>query len=192
MVLGIMEPPVFSTSRLIVRLLSQRDIPTVIRYYSENRRFLEPFEPIRPRSFYTPEFWSPQIDKSLIEFSYDRSLRLFIFKKSQPDQVIGSANFTQMVQGVSYACFLGYSLAENEQGKGYMTEALQTVIQYVFEDLNMHRIVANYMPHNRRSGNVLRRLGFVVEGYARDYLLIDGKWEDHVLTSLLNPNWQET
>ncbi len=85
---------------------------------------------------------------------------------------------------------MGYSLAETEQSKGYMTEALQAAIQYVFQELNMHRIMANYMPHNQRSGNVLKRLGFVVEGYARDYLLIKGQWQDHILTSLTNPNWQ--
>jgi ribosomal-protein-alanine N-acetyltransferase len=50
--------------------------------------------------------------------------------------------------------------------------------------------MANYMPHNRRSGNVLKRLGFVVEGYARDYLMINGKWEDHIFTSLINPHWR--
>lgn len=185
-----LEPPIFFTPRLIVRLLAQRDIPAVIKYYSENQEFLEPFEPTRPRNFYTREFWSQQIDKSLIEFSYDRSLRLFLFKRSQPHQIIGSASFTQMMQSVSYTCFLGYSLAESEQSQGYMTEALQTIIQYVFEEINMHRITANYMPHNRKSGSVLKRLGFVVEGYARDYLLINGKWEDHVLTSLVNANWK--
>jgi ribosomal-protein-alanine N-acetyltransferase len=50
--------------------------------------------------------------------------------------------------------------------------------------------MANYMPHNRRSGNVLKRAGFVVEGYARDYLMINGKWEDHIFTSLTNPHWR--
>jgi ribosomal-protein-alanine N-acetyltransferase len=38
-----------------------------------------------------------------------------------------------------------------------------------------------------RSGRLLGRLGFVIEGYARDYLLVNGRWEDHVLTSLINP-----
>ena len=96
-----------------------------------------------------------------------------------------------MNQGVSYSCSLGYSLAEDGQGKAYMHEALEAAIHYVFDDLNLHRVNANYMPHNRRSGNVLKRLGFTVEGYARDYLLINGKWEDHILTSLINPNWKE-
>lgn len=47
--------------------------------------------------------------------------------------------------------------------------------------------MANYVPTNERSGRLLRRLGFTVEGYARDYLFIDGAWRDHVLTSLTNP-----
>ena len=81
-------------------------------------------------------------------------------------------------------------MAEAEQGKGYMTEGLKSAIDYVFQELNLHRVMANYMPHNQRSGNVLKRLGFVVEGYARDYLLINGKWQDHILTSLTNPHWQ--
>ncbi|MBW4418926.1 MAG: ribosomal protein S5-alanine N-acetyltransferase [Myxacorys californica WJT36-NPBG1] len=187
-----LEPPVFVTSRLVVRLLSQQDVAAVLHYYKENQAFLEPFEPIRPRNFYTKDFWTQQIEKSLIEFGYDRSLRLFIFTRAEPKKIIGTANFTQMVQGVSYSCSLGYSLAQSEQGNGYMVEALQPGIQYLFEGLNLHRINANYMPHNRRSGSVLKKLGFVVEGYARDYLLINGKWEDHILTSLINSNWVDT
>jgi ribosomal-protein-alanine N-acetyltransferase len=50
--------------------------------------------------------------------------------------------------------------------------------------------MASYLPHNQRSGKLLKRLGFVVEGYARDYLLINGLWQDHILTSLTNPNWK--
>ncbi len=186
-----LEPPVFRTSRLIVRLLSQRDIPAVLAYYEENRKFLEPFEPLRPRNFYTREFWAQQIEKSLIEFGYDRSLRLFLFKESNPKKIIGGANFTSIVQGISHSCVLGYGLAKSEQGNGYMHEALEMAIQYVFEGMNLHRINAFYMPHNQRSANVLKRLGFTVEGYAKDYLLINGKWEDHVTTSLINPDWEE-
>ncbi|EFE23404.1 hypothetical protein EDWATA_01566, partial [Edwardsiella tarda ATCC 23685] len=47
----------------------------------------------------------------------------------------------------------------------------------------------NYMPHNQRSGALLQRLGFEKEGYAKNYLLINGKWQDHVLTALTTPDW---
>ncbi len=56
----------------------------------------------------------------------------------------------------------------------------------------MHRIAASYMPHNKRSEAVLKHMGFEREGFAKDYLLINGKWEDHILTALHNPNWKES
>ncbi len=181
--------PILS-DRLQLQLPGKRHIPAILAYYRENRDFLVPFEPLRPMEFYHEDFWYQQIDKNLIDFNYDQALRLFLFKKSHPDRIIGSVNFTQITRGATYSCFLGYSLAEQEQGQGYMTEALRTVIPYVFGQWNLHRIGASYMPRNQRSSNVLRRLGFVVEGYARDYLLINGQWEDHILTSLTNPYWQ--
>jgi ribosomal-protein-alanine N-acetyltransferase len=71
-----------------------------------------------------------------------------------------------------------------------MYEALQSLIRYMQRQQKIHRIMANYMPHNHRSGNLLESLGFEREGYAKDYLLIDGKWQDHVLMALTDPQWQ--
>jgi len=68
-----------------------------------------------------------------------------------------------------------------------MTEGLAIAIDYVFQSMQLHRIMANYMPRNQRSAKLLKRLDFTVEGYARDYLMIQGQWEDHILTSRLNP-----
>jgi ribosomal-protein-alanine N-acetyltransferase len=72
-----------------------------------------------------------------------------------------------------------------------MREALEPIIDYAFRVRNIHRITANYMPHNQRSGRLLRSLGFEVEGFARNYLLINGVWQDHVMTALTNPNWKQ-
>ena len=72
-----------------------------------------------------------------------------------------------------------------------MYEALTAAIDYVFTDLKLHRIMANYIPVNERSARLLRRLGFTVEGYARDYLFIAGEWRDHILTSLTNDKMSE-
>ncbi len=87
------------------------------------------------------------------------------------------------------AAYLGYGIDHDKQRQGLMFEAISAALDYVFNDRNLHRIMANYMPTNERSGNLLKRLGFRVEGYAKDYLLINGSWRDHVLTSLTNANW---
>jgi ribosomal-protein-alanine N-acetyltransferase len=184
------ETPLIVTERLLLRMATKEDIPLIIQYFADNKTYLTPFYPRWSEGFFTEEYWQLQLELNLHEFVNDCSLRLFMFLKNNPKKIIGVINFTNFVRGVAQYCNVGYSIAETEQGKGFMIEALQTAIEYVFQELKMHRIMANYMPHNQRSGNLLKRLGFVVEGYARDYLLINGQWQDHILTSLTNPSWQ--
>ncbi|NDJ23900.1 GNAT family N-acetyltransferase [Nostoc sp. B(2019)] len=184
------ELPIITSDRLLLRVPILEDIPQIIKYFTDNKTYLTPFYPRWADCFFTEKYWQYQIESSFREFINDQSLKLFIYTKKNPTVIIGTVNFSNFIRGAAHFCYVGYSLAEARQGKGYMTEALKAATQYVFQELNFHRIMANYMPHNRRSGNVLKRLGFVIEGYARDYLLINGKWEDHILTSLINPNWQ--
>ena len=68
-----------------------------------------------------------------------------------------------------------------------MREALQVAIAHMFEAQQLHRIMANYQPVNLKSEKLLHSLGFEREGLARQYLNINGRWADHVLTSLINP-----
>jgi ribosomal-protein-alanine N-acetyltransferase len=185
------ELPLITSDRLLLRIGIQEDIPQILKYFTENKEYLTPYYPNWAEAFFTEKYWQYQVEGNLIEFINEHSLKLFIYPKKNLTEIIGTVNFSNFVRGAAHFCFVGYSLAEAEQGKGYMTEALRAATQYVFQELNMHRIMANYMPHNQRSGSVLKRLGFVVEGYARDYLLINGQWQDHILTSLTNPNWQQ-
>jgi ribosomal-protein-alanine N-acetyltransferase len=66
-----------------------------------------------------------------------------------------------------------------------MTEALLALFPFVFDRLGLHRIEAACLPHNTASRGLLQRVGFREEGYARQYLRINGSWQDHVLYSLL-------
>ena len=71
-----------------------------------------------------------------------------------------------------------------------MHEALRATNRYMFDELKLHRIAANYRPENIRSGKLLAKLGFRIEGFAKDYLYIDGAWRDHVLTSATNAGFR--
>jgi [ribosomal protein S5]-alanine N-acetyltransferase len=186
----ISELPIITSDRLLLRAAIHEDIPQILKYFIDNKIYLTPFYPLWADGFFTEEYWQYQIENSFLEFINGQSLKLFVFTKKNPTVVIGTINFSNFVRGAAHFCYVGYSLAENKQGKGYMTEGLKAATQYLFQELNFHRVMANYMPHNRRSGNVLKRLNFVIEGYAKDYLLINGQWEDHILTSLTNLNWQ--
>lgn len=186
-----MEQPAhvkLETPRLAVVMPRPDDAELVRRYHYENREHLKPWEPPRPPGFFTAEFWQWRLEQNLDEFSQDQSLRLVLLPRDgERESILGQINFSRFNRGPSQSCLLGYSLDHRQQGKGYMTEALGAAIDFVFDRLGLHRIEANYMPINERSGRLLRRLGFVVEGYARDYLFINGAWRDHVLTSRTNP-----
>jgi len=119
-----------------------------------------------------------------------------MLKKEQIDVIVNCAAYTNVDKAeddYDMADLLNNKAVENLAiaAKEVNATLIHISTDYVFQDLNFHRVMAHYMPHNQRSGNVLKRLGFVVEGYARDYLLINGKWQDHILTSLINPNWQQ-
>lgn len=128
----------------------------------------------------------------ITECKEGKSVRFLIKPKENSNLIIGFCNFTQIFHGAFQACYLGYKIDSKYQGKGLMTEALKVSIQYVFDELSIHRIMANYMPINIRSAKVLQRLGFKIEGYAKNYLLVNSKWEDHVLTALSKEEWQES
>jgi [ribosomal protein S5]-alanine N-acetyltransferase len=191
------ESVCLESSRLWLRQGQTDDIPAILRYYGDNRDFLAPFEPRKSEVFYTEQHWHQVLQQNLLDAQADRSLKLFLFLKQAPETVLetaplnlmGSLNFSNFTRGVFQNCTVGYSLAERYQGQGYMSEALSTGIAHIFSKLQFHRIEANYLPHNQRSGRLLKRLGFIVNGYARDYICIDGRWQDHILTSLLNSAW---
>ncbi|MFN3428752.1 MAG: GNAT family N-acetyltransferase [Candidatus Sericytochromatia bacterium] len=184
-----MIAPRLESDRLVLRLAGAEDVPAIIRYYRENEAHLAPYDPLKPANFYTEPYWAARVRHSQDEFRDDRAMRTFLFAKAAPSVVIGTVSLSAILRGPAQYANLGYSLAETAQGHGYMIEILPELIGYAFGPLKLHRIQANYMPHNVRSGKLLRRLGFVVEGYARDYLMIAGQWEDHVLTSLTNQAW---
>jgi len=175
------------SQRLTIRTPVKGDGVKYARYYQVNREFLQPFSPHFDSGMFSAAEWEASVPLIQQQFAAGSSIRFLLI---EGEEVIGVANLTQMARGPAYSATLGYTLSETHQGKGLMKEALAEIVRYVFETRNLHRIAANYMPRNERSGRLLRSLGFQVEGYARDFLLIDGKWEDHVLTSLTNPNWK--
>ena len=177
------------TPRLLLAEPGPDDAPRLLAYAVENNDALAPWEMIRSDLYFTLDHWSKQT--SVIRDQIRAGTRaqfLFLDKSAADGPLVGQCALTEIVRGPFQAAYLGYSLDRKAYGQGFMHEALSAVIDYAFDELKLHRIMANYMPSNGRSGRVLRRLGFTVEGYARDYLKIAGRWEDHILTALTNPS----
>lgn len=185
------EIPKIKTERLVLRLPEIGDIPAILNYFKENEAHLSPFDPKKPNGFYTDSFWKERIPKHHEAFQSDQAVRLYLFNIESDEEVIGTLEFSQISRGPFQACYLGYGIAKMHEGRGLMHEGVKAAIRYAFDQLNLHRIMANHLLDNDRSARLLQRLGFVKECVAKDYLRINGKWRDHVLNSLTNPHWKE-
>lgn len=159
---------------------------SVQAYLLENQTHLQPWEPLRNAAFFERQAVIERLHGMEERNATGDALHLLLFSRGD-GQLAGICNFTNIIRGVFQACHLGYSIAEWQQGQGLMHEALTAAIAHVFQDMKLHRIMANYQSDNTRSAHLLARLGFQREGEARSYLLINGAWTDHVLTSLINP-----
>jgi [ribosomal protein S5]-alanine N-acetyltransferase len=186
-----MKPTSYLTARLRLEVLDERHTAEVLEYTLRNRAFLEPWEPSRPESFYTAEEQGRLLREEQASMEAGRSLRLWLRKPDDAEgRIIGAVALSNIVRGSFQSCHLGYKLDVAETGQGYMTEALRELIRIAFEELRLHRIEANIMPRNQASLQVVERLGFLPEGLAKQYLYINGVWEDHLHMTLLHPNWQ--
>ena len=178
---------VIETQRLTLVLLAEQHAEDLSRFYNANKMHLSPWEPERATDYHTEEAWRQRCVDFQAEHEAGVSLRLLAYMSGQQN-LIGTCFFTNISRGVFQACHLGYAIAEEFGGKGLMTEIVAGSIEYVFTQLNLHRVMANYMPENTRSARVLEKLGFEKEGYAKSYLKIAGEWRDHVLTAKVNPD----
>lgn len=184
-----MDVPSLLTDRLLLTVPGKEAAARYAQFCRENSKFLEPFQGPFYETEFSVDFWQTSLERRRQNFLSDKGYNFGIFWRDAGLQgpLLGYCNFSEIVRGLFQACYLGYALAENAQGKGIMSEALAGTINYMWTTVKLHRIMANYMPHNKRSETVLQRLGFAVEGSAKNYLFINGQWRDHVLTSLTNP-----
>ena len=87
---------------------------------------------------------------------------------------------------------LSFWLAIEAWGRGYMSEVIQTVVRYCFEDLCLNRLYAYHMLRNPASGRVLQKNGFKQEGILRQYVRKWEQFEDVALCAILRQEWQES
>jgi [ribosomal protein S5]-alanine N-acetyltransferase len=150
-----------------------------------DRAFLDPWEPIRPDTFFTLEAQQRGLGR-LRESEDFVDFGIFV---EDGDELVGRIQLT----GISPAPFenahLGYFVSERHNGRGYATEAVRLAVDAAFRELALHRIQAAVIPGNAASIRVLEKAGFREEGLAQRYLQIAGVWEDHKLYAVTAEEW---
>lgn len=163
--------------RIALKILTPENALELHNFYIENGEYLKEFEPKRSSSFYTLDAQRRLLIESYKEYLNGESANFGIYIEKK---FIGKIKISSIVRGVFRSATIGYSISENKQNKGYMTEALSLVLKYAKEDLELHRVEASTLEDNFKSQKVLIKNGFKTLGINEKYLKINGVWKDHV------------
>ena len=149
-----------------------------------SREFLTPWEPTWPADDLSRSAFRRRIRRYAEDLRTDQGYA-FLIIRNPDDAIIGGLTLANIRRGVAQAGSLGYWMGLPFIRRGYMTAAVRAVIPFAFNTLRLHRLEAACIPSNAGSIRLLENTGFVREGYAREYLCINGIWQDHLLYSRL-------
>jgi RimJ/RimL family protein N-acetyltransferase len=170
------------TPHLRLRPLEPRDAPTLSAYRSDA-------EVARFQGWSTP--FSAEQAHRLIEEMQARDLNTEGWTQLgiadlETNLLLGDIGFRRFQRQAE----LGFTLAAAHQGKGIMREALETLLNFAFSSLKLHRVIANTDARNTASQGLLTRLGFRLEGVLKESWSEDGAWFDEHLYALLRREWK--
>jgi RimJ/RimL family protein N-acetyltransferase len=159
-----------------LRVIEKEDLPSLIEWV--NNPQTDEFEPL-----------DPQRSKKEFEDRYDKrgpDEKSFLIEKKDGSRIgsIGHYPRDSMLE-------IGYSIFPDERGKGYCTEAVQIMVDYLFMSRNIVRVQANTSIRNKASQRVLEKSGFTKEGIIRKSAFIRGEWVDSCVYGILREEWKE-
>ncbi len=129
------------------------------------------------------------IRESAAAWTEGRAFDFTIRRLDRPERHLGNISlwFTSRASGTGE---MGYWVRSDETGSGFATEAAIAILQVAFDELDMHRVALRIAIGNSASETIATRLGFVKEGLLRDELRVHGKWMDHSIWGILEPEYR--
>lgn len=179
------ETPTLRGARVLLRGPRPRDYVAWRNLRRESREFLKPYEPRWSELDLTRRVFMSRLTRGRREAAQGTDYNFLIFDvEGRREILVGGLTLSNIRRRAAQHVNLGYWMGRQYAGKGLMTEAVATVVPFAFNTLGLHRIHAAFLPTNAASRRVLEKNGFREEGYAENYLQIDGRWADHVLFGL--------
>ncbi|TLS38138.1 GNAT family N-acetyltransferase [Pseudalkalibacillus caeni] len=173
------------TPRLLLREINQGDLPEIFNIFSDKETLryygMEPFE--------TEEEAEQLINAFRKGFEENQAIRWGIILK-ETNNLIGTIGFHNWSKR-SFRAEVGYELSSNTLRKGIMTEALNKVIPYAYNEMGLNRIGATVAPENMASRKLLAKFSFREEGLLQDYGYSNGKFFDLMMHALLKRDWNK-
>ena len=150
----------------------------------KNKLYLQPWEPLWSINELERSSFVKRV-RMFERLSHNDQAYSFLIFTSDNEDFIGEVNISNVQRGIIQSCSIGYWIAKDCEGKGMMSESLELVKEFIFNELKLHRIEAACLPHNMPSLKVLLKNGFIKEGTARKLLKINDKWQDHTVLSFI-------
>ena len=150
----------------------------------KNKLYLQPWEPLWSINELERSSFVKRV-RMFERLSHNDQAYSFLIFTSDNEDFIGEVNISNVQRGIIQSCTIGYWIAKDCEGKGMMSESLELVKEFIFNELKLHRIEAACLPHNMPSLKVLLKNGFIKEGTARKLLKINDKWQDHTVLSFI-------
>jgi len=177
-------PPAIERYGVLLRPPQMADYAEWAGLREKSRAFLVPWEPIWPADDLTRGAFRRRLKRYAEDQRTDQAYAFFIFRQ-EDNVLVGGLTLANVRRGVAQAGSLGYWLGEPFVRRGYMTAAVKALLPFTFGALKLHRVEAACIPTNVASIRLLEKCGFMREGYAREYLCINGVWQDHLLYARL-------
>ncbi|MDA8194177.1 MAG: GNAT family protein [Thermaerobacter sp.] len=162
-----------------LRLLAPQDAEQRLSYLTRNRAFFTPFFPAMASTDFTLSHQRAILEEAARECAADRRYAFGLF--GGEGQLVATVTLANVVRGAWRNANLGYSIDQAHAGQGIMTAAVAAVLDFAEGPIGLHRVEAAIMPRNRASIRVVEKNGFQRIGLSPRYLLINGRWEDHLL-----------
>ncbi len=169
-----------------IRLRSPRmgDFPAWSALRHGSQGFLQPWEPTWPSDDLTRAAFRRRLALYQRDQDLGQGHAFFVFRRSD-NALVGGITLRNILRGVAQTGTLGYWIGEPYARRGHTLEAVEAVARFAFGRLGLHRLEAACCPDNDGSRRLLLKAGFELEGRARGYLKIDGRWRDHLLFGLV-------
>src|SRR5712692_9383557 len=184
------EPlPPIEADGIMLRTPQMTDFAAWSALREASRNFLTPWEPTWPADDLSRTAFRQRMRRYAEDQRTDQAYPFFIFRK-EDNALVGGLVLASIRRGVAQAGSLGYWIGLPYARRGYMTSALRALVPAAFEVLRLHRLEAACIPTNVASTRLLEKVGFQREGYAREYLCINGTWQDHLLYARLRDSFR--
>ena len=172
--------PEIQTERLLLRRMTSDDAEEILNLRS-NEDVMKFIDRERTKSIEDAKLFLKKIDDSI---NSNNGIMWGITLKEAPVQLIGNIGYWRLIKE-HYRAEVGYMLNSSFWNKGIMKEALLRLIDFAFDDMNLHSIEANINPGNKASAMLLESTGFVKEAYFKEDYFFNGSFHDTIIYSRL-------